>query len=123
MQDVRTINTGGWYGWGGFWDPGWPEVMVSPYAEGTLVLDLVDAVTKQLAWLAYCRDEIRDMKTRHENIEKTVSKALKQFPPKVESRSSAVCLGSEDVTREAIFRLCPQPAPRQSPFRHRRKCA
>jgi len=19
MQDVRTISTGGWYGWGGFW--------------------------------------------------------------------------------------------------------
>lgn len=81
MQDVRTISTGGWYGWGGFWYPGWTEVMVSPYAEGTLVLDFVNTSTKELAWRAYCKDEIRDMKTRHENIEKTVKKALKKFPP------------------------------------------
>jgi len=74
MQDVRTISTGGWYGWGGFWYPGWTEVMVSPYAEGTLVLDVVNASTKQLVWRAYCQDEIRDMKTRHENIEKAVKK-------------------------------------------------
>ncbi len=82
MQDVRTISTGGWYGWGGFWYPGWTEVMVSRYAEGTLVLDFVDASTKQLAWRAYCQDEIRDMKSRHERIEKTVKKALQRFPPK-----------------------------------------
>ncbi len=83
MQDVRTISTGGWYGWGGWWYPGWTEVMVSPYAEGTLVLDIVDASTKQLAWRAYCKDEIRDMKTRHEKIERTAKKALQRFPPKV----------------------------------------
>lgn len=82
MQDVRTISTGGWYGWGGLWYPGWTEVMASPYAEGTLVLDVVNASKKELVWRAYCKDEIRDMKTRHENIEKTVKKALKKFPPK-----------------------------------------
>ena len=82
MEDVRMISTGGWYGWGPYWYPGWTEVITSQYAEGTLVLDFVNAATKQLAWRAYCKDEIRDMKTRHENIEKTVRKALKKFPPK-----------------------------------------
>lgn len=81
MQDVRTISTGGWYGWGNFWYPGWAEV-VSRYMEGTLVLDFVDASTKQLAWRAYCQVEIHDMKTRHEKIEKAVKKALQKFPPK-----------------------------------------
>ncbi|MFL6352666.1 MAG: DUF4136 domain-containing protein [Bryobacteraceae bacterium] len=82
MEDVRVISTGGWYGWGAYWYPGWTEVITSQYAEGTLVLDFVDAATKRLAWRAYCKDEIREMKTRHENIEKTVRKALKKFPPK-----------------------------------------
>lgn len=82
MQDIDTVSTGGWYGWGGFWHPGWAEVMVSSYARGTLVLDFVDAPSTQLAWRAYCQDDIRDMKSRHENIEKSVRKALKKFPPK-----------------------------------------
>jgi hypothetical protein len=57
-------------------------VQDASYAEGMLVLDFVDASTKEVAWRAYCRDEIREMTTRHENIEKTVKKALKKFPPK-----------------------------------------
>jgi hypothetical protein len=82
MQDIRTFSTGGWYGWSGYWDPGWTEVTVTNYTEGTLVLDFVNAATKQLAWRAYCKDDIRDLKTRHKNIEKAVEKALKKFPPK-----------------------------------------
>jgi Domain of unknown function (DUF4136) len=81
MTDVSTLDWG-WYGWGPYWYPTWTTVMVNHYTEGTLVLDIVDAKTKRLAWRAFCKDDIRDPKQRHENVERTVKKALKKFPPK-----------------------------------------
>ena len=81
MTDVTTLDTG-WYTWGAYWYPMWTTVMVSHYTEGTLILDIVDANTKRLVWRAFCQDDIRDPKQRHENVERAVKKALKKFPPK-----------------------------------------
>ncbi len=81
MTDVTTLDTG-WYSWGTYWYPMWTSVMVTHYTEGMLILDFVDAKTKRLAWRAFCKDDIRDPKTRHENVERAVKKALKRFPPK-----------------------------------------
>jgi Domain of unknown function (DUF4136) len=81
MTDVTTLDSG-WYTWGTYWYPMWTTVMVSHYSEGTLILDIVDAGTKHLAWRAFCKDDIRDPKTRHKNVESAVNKALKRFPPK-----------------------------------------
>jgi hypothetical protein len=77
-----TVGGGGWYGAGSYYQSGWTKVMVSDYTEGTLVLDVVDAKTKQLAWRAYCKGVIRDPSKRDKIITKAVEKALKQFPPK-----------------------------------------
>jgi hypothetical protein len=55
---------------------------VSNYVEGTLILDFVDAKTNMLAWRAASRDDVRDWKERHKNVQKMVDKALKRFPPK-----------------------------------------
>jgi Domain of unknown function (DUF4136) len=77
-----TVGSGGWYGTGSYWESGWTKVMVSNYVEGTLVLDVVDAKTKQLAWRAYCKGVIRDPSKRDKIINKAVGKALKKFPPK-----------------------------------------
>jgi Domain of unknown function (DUF4136) len=81
MTDVTTLDMG-WYTWGPYWYPMWTTVMVSHYTEGTLILDIVDAKTNKLAWRAFCHDDIRDPKQRHENVERAVKKALKKFPPK-----------------------------------------
>lgn len=70
------------YGWYGADMPVWTTTTVENFIEGTLVMDIVDAATSKLLWRAYCRDEIRDMRKRDENIDKAVRKALKQFPPK-----------------------------------------
>ena len=43
---------------------------------------MVDAKTNKLIWRAACKAKIDDMKERHEEINDTVKKALKKFPPK-----------------------------------------
>ena len=90
-KDVDVIEVGGGYGWGGWYGwgptyyPGWSTTIVSNYVEGVLVLDIVDAKTKQLVWRAYCRDDVREWKNRDKNVKKVVDKALKKFPPKSKS--------------------------------------
>jgi hypothetical protein len=87
-QDVDVVFSdgaygwGGWYGFGSFYYPAWTETVVTKYLEGMLVMDFVDAETKQLIWRAYCRDEIRDWRNRDKNVMKAVDKALKSFPPR-----------------------------------------
>ena len=56
--------------------------MVDNYIEGTLVLDFVDATTKELAWRAYCKGSIRNPHKKDKVINKAVKKAIKKFPPK-----------------------------------------
>jgi hypothetical protein len=73
---------GGWYGWSSMYYPTWTKTVTSNYVEGTLVLDIVDAKTKQLVWRAYCRDDVKEWKNRDKNVQNTVNKALKRFPPK-----------------------------------------
>ena len=83
VTGVTMVSTGGWYGAGApSWQTGWTNVMVRNYTEGTLVLDFVDAKTKQLAWRAYGKGAIRNPSKRDKIINKAIEKALKQFPPK-----------------------------------------
>ena len=87
-QDVDVVFSdgyygwGGWYGWSSMYYPVWTQTVVTNYVEGTLVLDIVDAKTNQLAWRAYCRGDIREWKNRDKDVTKIVNKALKRFPPK-----------------------------------------
>ena len=81
-QEVTAISSGGWYGWGPYWHNGWTTVMVKDYIEGTLVLDFVDAKSKQLVWRAYCQGAIRNPSKRDKVINKAVNKAFAKFPPK-----------------------------------------
>jgi hypothetical protein len=72
---------GGWYGWSSVYYPTWSKTVVSNYVEGVLILDIVDARSNQLVWRASCRDDVRDWKERHKNVQKIINKALKRFPP------------------------------------------
>ncbi len=71
---------GSWYSWSGAWFSAW-DTYVEKYVEGILLIDIVDAKTNKLIWRAACKDKIDDMKERHKNVEDTVKKALKSFPP------------------------------------------
>jgi hypothetical protein len=68
------------YGW--YAPPSWTVTEIETYAEGMLVIDIVDAATSKLMWRAYCGDKIKDMRSRDKNINSAVRKALERFPPK-----------------------------------------
>ena len=76
-----TGAIGGWYSADPYWGQGWGRVMVRDYVAGTLILDIVDAKTKELTWRAYCQGAVRNASKRHKVINKAFRKALKEFPP------------------------------------------
>jgi Domain of unknown function (DUF4136) len=88
----KTLNTfydgmgGGWgwrrFGGGGFGGFGESETTEQDYKEGTLVIDMYDAKTKQLIWRSSAEDALSNKEEKNEkNLEKGVAKMLKKFPP------------------------------------------
>ena len=74
---------GGWgwrsFGGGGF---GKSDTTEQDYKDGTLVVDLFDAKTKQLIWRGSAEDVLSDKAEMNEtNLEKGVAKMFKYFPP------------------------------------------
>ncbi len=83
LRVISAVGTTSWYGWGSnVYMDGWVKYGVDQQINGFLVLDFVAAKTSQLAWRAYCRDTIKDIRKRSDNITKAVDKAMKKFPPK-----------------------------------------
>lgn len=87
-QTQRTLQTfydgfgGGWRwrGFGGFGDATTTE---QDYKEGTLIVDLYDAKTRQLIWRGSAESMLSDKAEKNEkNLEKGVEKMFKDFPPK-----------------------------------------
>ena len=53
------------------------------YKEGTLVVDLYDAKTKQLIWRGSAEDTVSNDAAKNEkNLDKSVVKMFKKFPPR-----------------------------------------
>jgi hypothetical protein len=70
--------------WGyGYW-PGfnYGYTEVRSYTKGTLVLDIVDARTHKLVWMGVLEKEIQSADPPGQRIEKSITKLLKNFPPK-----------------------------------------
>jgi len=88
-QTQRTLQTfydgfGGGWGWRRFGGGGFGESTTTEqdYKEGTLVVDLYDAKTKQLIWRGSAQDTVSDKATQNEkNLDKGVAKMFKAFPP------------------------------------------
>jgi hypothetical protein len=77
---------GGWgwrrFGGGGLGGFGESETTEQDYKEGTLVVDMYDAKTKQLIWRSSAEDTLSNKEAKNEkNLEKGVAKMLKKFPP------------------------------------------
>lgn len=83
-ERMRVTNWGN-YGWyDPWWGPYGGRVDVSYYTQGTLVIDLVDAATRELAWRGLGEGIVReysDSKRMEEDIRNTVTEILKHFPP------------------------------------------
>ena len=91
----RTLETfydnfgggfGGGWGWRGFggYGGGFGDATTTEhdYKDGTLVVDLFDAKTKQLIWRGSAEDMLSDKPEKNErSLEKGVAKMFKHFPP------------------------------------------
>lgn len=88
--DVNSVNS--YYGYGSAtapWHyPGWSGVAADPYArffdEGTLIIDVVDAQSRQLVWRGTAQAEVNRTATteeQDERVREAVRKILREFPP------------------------------------------
>ena len=87
-QTEKTLRTfydglGGGWRWRGFGGFGESTTTEQDYKEGTLVVDMYDASTKQLIWRASAEDMLSDKAEKNEkNLDKGVAKMFKSFPPR-----------------------------------------
>jgi len=83
----RTLQTfydgmGGGWRWRGFGGMGEATTSEQDYKEGTLLVDLYDAKTKQLIWRGSAEDTVSNNADKNEkNLNKGVAKMFKKFPP------------------------------------------
>jgi len=83
----RTLQTfyngfGGGWGWRGFGGFGDATTTEQDYKEGTLLIDMYDAKTKQLIWRGSAEDTLSNQASKNEkNLNKGVAKMFKKFPP------------------------------------------
>ena len=89
-EKVQVNDWGYGYGhhgryWGGYWGP--RNVTTYAYEEGWLILDFVDAESKNLIWRGTAKAEIQNMDTPEKSeklINTAVEKILKKYPPPAE---------------------------------------
>jgi hypothetical protein len=88
-QTQRSLQTfydgfGGGWGWRRFGGGGFGESTTTEqdYKQGTLVVDMYDAKTKQLIWRGSAEDTVSSKAEKNEkNLDKGVAKMFKKFPP------------------------------------------
>lgn len=86
-QTERTLQTfydgmGGGWRWRGMGGFGESTTTEQDYKEGTLVVDMYDASTKQLIWRSSAEETLSDKAEKNEkNLDKGVVKMFKSFPP------------------------------------------
>jgi len=78
------------YGWG--YGSGVGYAPATTYQEGTLILDVIDPQTQQIAWRGWGVSEARDANMEPERVQKSVTAILAKFPPK--AKSAAHCFAS-----------------------------
>jgi hypothetical protein len=72
--------------WSGRWGRTYDEVVVRNYTEGTLIVDLIDANTKELAWRAYLVQTVdKDPQNTAKRVEANAMAAFAQYPPSKKS--------------------------------------
>jgi hypothetical protein len=73
--------------WGGRWGRTYDEVVLHNSTEGTLIIDLIDAATKELAWRAYLVQIVyNDPQKTALRAEANAMTAFAQYPPAKNSR-------------------------------------
>lgn len=83
-MDVAQINTYYGYGWGAWYGAAYGRSYPRYYEEGTLVLDIVDVRSNQLAWRGSAQTEVdrtRPESEREQLVRTAVKRVLERFPP------------------------------------------
>ena len=87
LKEKMQVTDWGYRGWyDPWWGPYGGRVDVSYYEEGTLVIDVLDFETKELAWRGTGTGIVRDYDTQDEMEEAALvisQQILKDFPPKI----------------------------------------
>lgn len=113
--DVNEINSYYGYNWGR-WFPGggvaYATGYISEYAEGTLIIDVVDAKSNDLVWRGRAGTALKKLKTDAEiqkAVTQAVTKILAEFPPHGKAKAPTKAPGKTPSTPP------PQAAPRRRP--------
>jgi Domain of unknown function (DUF4136) len=87
-EEVTVIDYGSSYMWGGYppywtgaWGYSYQEYVVNNYAEGTLIVDLIDPHTKDLVWRTILKQKIEDPTKAYLEAKKNLYKAMATLPP------------------------------------------
>jgi len=81
---VNTTNYGYGYGRWGYYGGGYQQTNVDQYEEGTLMIDFIDAKSKQLVWRGTAQSRLRNLKTpeeRNKRVREAVNAILERYPP------------------------------------------
>jgi len=90
-QTEKTLQTfydgmGGGWRWRGFGGMGEATTTEQDYKEGTLLIDMYDAKSKQLIWRGSAEDTLSNKAEKNEkNLNKGVEKMFKKFPPQAKA--------------------------------------
>ena len=85
--NVNQFNAGFGYGWGFGWNPmfwggGMGMNNVSTFAEGTLLIDIIDSTKKELIWQGEGVGHLtQKTDKKDQNINEFVTRILSQYPP------------------------------------------
>lgn len=92
QQVTTTPRYGYGYGydptWSGRWGPVYNDVVVTNYREGTLIIDLLDARTKNLVWRTYLVRALSENPDKNlRGADKDLEKAFRSYPPTEEQKA------------------------------------
>ncbi len=89
-RDSPVFVSGGFgrYGYHGYGGSSVGYSGSATYQEGTLILDVIDPATQQIAWRGWGTSQARDAHMDPERLHKTVAAILARFPPKPKSERS-----------------------------------
>lgn len=71
----------GYWPWGGYYG-GWNQTYQENYTQGTLLVDMIDAHTKQLLWRGTVQGVVDSPKRLERQIARGVRKIMKEYPVK-----------------------------------------
>lgn len=102
-QSETTISQGNYWGgydpfWYGPWAYMYEETVVHHYKEGTLIIDLLNPVSKQLVWRTYLKRDFKDRAKAYDQAKNELNAAFLKYPPSPKDLESK----SRERAKEAV---------------------